>query len=113
MRGDGAFRWGQHYSESLIALPGIGTRLRARPRSPDGAARADFGLPEGVPLLLCPQSLFKIHPDNDALFARVLAAAPEARLVVFEGRHPALTAKYRARLASAFARDGSHGERSR
>ena len=43
---------------------------------PDGAARARLGLPEGVPLLLCPQSLFKIHPDNDALFARVLAAAP-------------------------------------
>ena len=31
-----------------------------------------------MPLLLCPQSLFKIHPDNDALFARVLAAVPDA-----------------------------------
>jgi CRISPR-associated protein Csy1 len=59
-----------------------------------------------VPLLLCPQSLFKIHPDNDALFARVLAAAPAARLVVFEGRHPTSTTKYRARLGAAFAREG-------
>ena len=94
-----------HYSERLIRLPGIGTDY-TRPAVPADAARSRFGLPEGVPLFLCPQSLFKIHPDNDALFARVLAAAPPARLVVFEGRHRALTARYRARLTDAFARAG-------
>ena len=94
-----------HYTEPLAALPGIGTDY-ARPPAPEGAARARYGLPEGAALFLCPQSLFKIHPDNDALFARVLAAAPGSRLVVFEGRHPALTAKYRARLAAALAREG-------
>ncbi len=94
-----------HYTEPLAALPGIGTDY-ARPPVPEGAARARYGLPEGAALFLCPQSLFKIHPDNDALFARVLAAAPGSRLVVFEGRHPALTAKYRARLAAALAREG-------
>jgi CRISPR-associated protein Csy1 len=93
-----------HYSERLVLLPGIGTTY-ACPAVPAAAAHPPFGLPEGVPLLLCPQSLFKIHPDNDALFARVLAAAPAARLVVFEGRHPVLTAKYRARLATAFTRE--------
>ncbi len=36
----------------------------------------------------------------------MLAAAPPARLVVFEGRHPALTARYRARLGAAFLRLG-------
>ena len=99
-----------HYTEQLIRLPGIGTDY-PRPEAPADAVRSRIGLPEGVPLLLCPQSLFKIHPDNDALFARVLAAAPRARLVVFEGRHPALTAKYRARLARAFARTGVANER--
>ena len=69
------------------------------------AARAALGLPPDAPLFLCPQSLFKIHPDNDALFARVLAAAPQAKLVVFEGRHPALTARWRARLAAACVRE--------
>jgi CRISPR-associated protein Csy1 len=49
--------------------------------------------------LLCPQSLFKIHPDNDALFAAVLAALPEATLVMFEGRDPVLTERFRQRLA--------------
>jgi predicted O-linked N-acetylglucosamine transferase (SPINDLY family) len=95
----------RHYSERLLMLPGIGTDY-ARPAIPDAAARTRFGLPEGVPLLLCPQSLFKIHPDNDILFARTLAAAPAARLVVFEGRHPALTAKFHARLTKVFAREG-------
>jgi predicted O-linked N-acetylglucosamine transferase (SPINDLY family) len=95
----------QHYAEKLVPLPGIGTNYE-RPAVPDGASRERFGLPEGVPLFLCPQSLFKIHPDTDALFARVLTAVPTARLVAFEGRHPALTAKYRARLAGAFGRAG-------
>jgi CRISPR-associated protein Csy1 len=87
-----------HYSERLVTLPGIGTRYAA-PVAPS-ADRARMGLPEG-PLLLCPQSLFKIHPDNDALFARVLEAVPNARLVFYEGRDPALTAKFKARLSRA------------
>ena len=99
--GDGA----SHYTEALAALPGIGTDYAA-PAVPTGATRAQFGLPDGVPLFLCPQSLFKIHPETDPLFARVLAAAPAARLVVFGGRHPALTARYEARLAAACAREG-------
>ena len=94
-----------HYTERLILLPGIGTDY-ARPSIPADADRARFGLPEGVPLFLCPQSLFKIHPDSDALFARVLAASPAARIVAFEGRHHALTAKFRARFASALTREG-------
>jgi CRISPR-associated protein Csy1 len=89
-----------HYRERLIPLPGLGTRY-AMPAAPEDAQRAAFGLPDGVPLLLCPQSLFKIHPDNDALFVRVLAALPQARLVLFRGRHPALTAAYLERVRAA------------
>jgi CRISPR-associated protein Csy1 len=96
-----------HYTERLVLLPGIGTDY-ARPAVPADASRARFGLPEGDPLFLCPQSLFKIHPDSDALFARALAASPGARMIVFEGRHPVLTAKYRARLGAAFAAHDLH-----
>ena len=94
-----------HYAERLITLPGIGTRY-ARPAAPAPASRAELGLPDGVPLFVCPQSLFKIHPDNDALLARSLAASPGARLVMFEGRHPRLTAKFRARFGIALANAG-------
>jgi CRISPR-associated protein Csy1 len=87
-----------HYSERLVTLPGIGTRYAAPVAPP--VDRARVGLPDG-PLLLCPQSLFKIHPDNDALFARVLEAVPNARLVFYEGRDRALTAKFKARVSRA------------
>ena len=61
-----------HYTETLIRLPGIGTDY-ALPAVPDATRRARASaFDDAAPLLLCPQSLFKIHPDNDAMFARVL-----------------------------------------
>src|SRR5262249_44646805 len=95
-----------HYTEkTIIKLPGIGTRYE-RPYIPEDTDRARFGLPTDRRLLLCPQSLFKIHPDNADLFARVLAANPDAMLVLFDGRHPANTDQYMRRLGRAFARHG-------
>jgi CRISPR-associated protein Csy1 len=91
-----------HYSERLVLLPGMGTRYAKSPTFAD-ASRAAFGLPEDATLFLCPQTHYKIHPDNDALFARVLAANPDTRLVLFQGRHPKLTATYLARLQAALA----------
>jgi CRISPR-associated protein Csy1 len=89
-----------HYTEQLVTLPGIGARY-AMPVVPEDATRAQFGLPLRAPLLLCPQSLFKVHPDNDALFARVLRALPAAHLVLFEGRDPELTTRFAGRIAAA------------
>src|SRR5439155_1937210 len=76
----------------------------AAPSARPDARREPVGLAEGVPLFPCPQSLFKIHPDKDELFARVRTGSPRARIVVFEGRHPALTAKFRTRFEIALAR---------
>lgn len=94
-----------HYVEPLSLLPGIGTRYRAL-AIPDAGSRAKFGLPQDAPLLLCPQSLFKVHPDNDALLAAVLAANPKAQLVTFEGRHPKVSEAFRARLQRALDEHG-------
>jgi protein O-GlcNAc transferase len=95
-----------HYTEErVVKLPGIGTRY-LRPEVPAEADRARLGLPEDKKLLLCPQSLFKIHPDNDDLFVRVLAANSQAVLVLFDGRHPAITDQYMRRLARACDRHG-------
>jgi protein O-GlcNAc transferase len=92
----------EHYAEPLFQLPGIGTRY-GRLGVPEPAPRARFGLPEERVLLLCPQSLWKIHPDNDALFAELLAANGDALLVLFAGRHPAVTEEFMRRLGAAFA----------
>jgi CRISPR-associated protein Csy1 len=94
-----------HYVEPLIRLPGIGTRYE-RPNVPADTSRQRFGLPDGPVLLLCPQSLFKIHPENDALFAEILAQNPAAMLVLFAGRHPAITDQFMRRFARTLDRHG-------
>jgi CRISPR-associated protein Csy1 len=94
-----------HYTERLVRLPGIGTRFR-RQTLPAPIEREAYSLPRDATLLLCPQSLFKIHPDNDELFARVLIANPRAVLVLFAGRHRAVTDQFMRRLARCFEQHG-------
>ncbi|HXU51544.1 MAG TPA: tetratricopeptide repeat protein [Casimicrobiaceae bacterium] len=89
-----------HYSEALVRLPGIGTSYRM-PQATITATRAELGLPADRTLFLCPQSVFKIHPDDDALFAAVLAENPNAMLVQFAEPNPFTSARYRARLSRA------------
>jgi predicted O-linked N-acetylglucosamine transferase (SPINDLY family) len=94
-----------HYTEPLIRLPGIGTRYEHLPLPAD-ASRESFGLPRDRVLLLCPQSLWKIHPENDALFAELLAANRDGLLLLFSGRHPAVTDQLMRRLERTFAQHG-------
>ena len=90
------------YTERLHPLPGLGTRYApSRPTGP-ASSPAAFGLPADRNLYLVPQSLFKVHPDNDALLARVVAADDRAHLVFFAGRHPAITRQFLDRLARSF-----------
>jgi CRISPR-associated protein Csy1 len=94
-----------HYSERLALLPGLGTRY-AMPRATPGRGRADFGLPGDRTLYLMPQSLFKIHPDNDDLLARVLERDQNGVAVVFASHHENLTQAYAARLGRALEARG-------
>lgn len=94
-----------HYTERLLLLPEIGTSY-PRNSIPIPASRADFGLPEDKTLYLCPQSLFKIHPDNDALFLRVLEGDEQGVLVFFSARHEATTHAFISRLVREFAAHG-------
>lgn len=73
------------YSETLIRLPDMGAYLLQLERPNSALNRAPYSLPEGQPLLVCPQSCFKFHPDFDRLLKRVLEAVPEAILVLLRG----------------------------
>jgi CRISPR-associated protein Csy1 len=95
-----------HYTESLVLLPGLGTRYAAESPA-EGLTRADFGLPTTGPLFFFPHSLFKIHPDCDDLIARVLAAAPDSHLVTISRENPWLTNAFMARLHDALKRHGA------
>jgi protein O-GlcNAc transferase len=94
-----------HYRERLALLPGLGTRY-AIPRADAGATRADYGLPEDRTLYFVPQSLFKIHPDNDDLIAEVLARDPAGIAVMFPSKQERFTQVFSERFSRALARKG-------
>lgn len=86
-----------HYSEQLILLEGIGT-CYSKPVLPSPARRHDFSLPEKRILYLCPQSLYKIHPDNDRLLLEILARNKNASLVFFQAMDISITHAFIKRI---------------
>ncbi|MGE0724805.1 MAG: tetratricopeptide repeat protein [Alphaproteobacteria bacterium] len=91
----------RHYSERLVRLPAMPMVVSAPP-PPAPFDRARFGIPAGVPLLSCPQSPFKIHPDSDALFAAALRAAPSTLLVIPHWVEPVWVDRIHRRFALAY-----------
>jgi protein O-GlcNAc transferase len=88
-----------HYSEKLVRLEGLSNNYpRARLQQP-AKSRAELGLPEAEILYMCPQSLFKFHPEFDDILARILRAEPAAELVLFAGPHAAWGKLLMERLA--------------
>jgi CRISPR-associated protein Csy1 len=68
--------------------------------------RAALGLPDDAILYLFPQSLFKVHPDNDALLVEILAREPRAAVVMFQSRFEPITRLFIERLSRRFAGRG-------
>lgn len=90
-----------HYSEKLVLLPGIGTNY-PRLTLPAAAKRSDFHLPERVTLYLFPQSLHKIHPENDRLLVRILEWDKDAVLVFFQDTYDSVTQAFIRRMEKVF-----------
>ncbi|KJB89844.1 hypothetical protein N826_15460, partial [Skermanella aerolata KACC 11604] len=96
MEPDGAER---HYSETLVRLPGP-TIHYARPSLPARLKpRSAFGLPEEAHVYVCPQSLFKIHPDFDRALVELLRRDPLGLVVLLSGRDRNLDELLRRRIA--------------
>jgi predicted O-linked N-acetylglucosamine transferase (SPINDLY family) len=87
------------YREELVRLPGFLAHV-PRPMSAE-ADRAKLNLPNRATLYLCGQRLSKIHPDMDALFARILKEDPKGYLCLFRDAEPALTERLMERLKGA------------
>lgn len=78
----------EHYSEQLFLLRNLGTlAYYYRPvlGQPE-KGRRDFGLPLDRNIYLCPQSLFKLHPDFDRIIADILRHDPSGEIVLIEAR---------------------------
>jgi predicted O-linked N-acetylglucosamine transferase (SPINDLY family) len=88
----------RHYREQLIQLPSWPV-LYEEPQAPRGiVTRRDFGFAPGEHIYLCPQSLFKLHPDFDAYLAAILRLDPQGVVVLLDSR-----AAWRTRLEARFA----------
>ncbi len=76
------------YTEQLLQMQTIPAYYH-RPRL-DGAslAKSDFGFSEADHLYLCPQTLYKFHPDFDAILRNILLADPQGILVLANANFP-------------------------
>ena len=73
-----------HYTEKRICLPALPT-FYYRPELPETHyRRTDYGLIHEKHLYLCPQSLFKLHPDFDNVLGEILRRDPDGLLVLIE-----------------------------
>jgi len=73
-----------HYNEQLIKLNDLAIYFY-RPRRPNRRyIRKDYGLPDGVRLYVCPQPLFKFHPDFDRVLGELLRRDSGGRLVLLD-----------------------------
>ncbi len=94
------------YSERLVTLPGIGHGLRDS-EYPEPAAVALAAPDPGRIDLLCAQTVYKLLPRQDALFAAILAALPEACLhMTVDDRQP-VREWLHARMAPTLRRQGA------
>jgi protein O-GlcNAc transferase len=96
---------GDHYREKLLRLPGIGTSYSA-PSDVAAITRNQLGLTDAHHLFVCPQSLFKVHPDNDDVFIDIMAADANAVILFFQGSWPAITQAFGARISRRMAERG-------
>ena len=62
-----------HYTERLVKLKSLTSYYYRPTLTAPALTRADFGLSTNHTLYVCPQTLFKIHPEFDAILAGILA----------------------------------------
>ena len=78
----------EHYTERLVRLDTLPVYFH-RPRlSSPPKRRTDFGLSDSSHIYLCPQSLFKFHPDFDRPLAQILRRDSLGEVVLIEGAFP-------------------------
>jgi CRISPR-associated protein Csy1 len=91
-----------HYTERLVGLPGLGVDYAMPPPAPASTDwRSALGLAQGAHVYVCPQSLFKIHPEMDSLFAQLLARDPQGVLLFFQAPAREVTLQFSDRLQRA------------
>jgi len=77
-----------NYVERLTLLPSL-TVCYDRPRPPDSPrTRADFGLSDDAHIYGCLQTLYKFHPEFDAILGEILRRDPTGVVLLIAGKVP-------------------------
>ena len=100
-----------HYSERLVQLRDVAfPGYYRRPEKIAAATPAEVGFDPTRHTYFCPQSLFKLHPDFDAVLARILRRDPRGELVLVADeredayRRPRLEARMKRAAPDVFDR---------
>jgi protein O-GlcNAc transferase len=88
-----------HYSEKLVQLHDLPTlAYYFRPKIPTvEATRQSFGLAAQATVYLCPQTLYKLHPDFDEILLGILREDPRGVVVLIAGQFQEFTQQLRQR----------------
>jgi protein O-GlcNAc transferase len=90
----------QHYTETLVQLENLPI-FYYRPELPrPPLKREDFGLTSESHIYGCPQSLFKLHPEFDAVLGGILRGDPRGVLLLNGGLAPRWEQLLRQRFAA-------------
>jgi protein O-GlcNAc transferase len=86
------------YTEKLLRLNCFSTAYERPNKLSLKKSRADFRLKDETHLYICPQSLFKFHPDFDEILAGILRMDLDGEIILLEGQHPEWTIKLKSRF---------------
>lgn len=99
-----------HYTEQLIRLPNLGVHYQPYSVTPTRVDFGQYGIPDGVPVFICPGTPFKYRPQDDAVLVDIARRLGRCALVFFEHDKAELSARLHSRMASAFRAAGLEPE---
>lgn len=91
-----------NYTETLIRMNRLNCYYQPPETFNQVPERIDLGLPEIGTLYGCPQSLFKFHPDFDAVLATIASGDPTGWIIMLEGKHSSWSGLLKARWKKSF-----------
>jgi predicted O-linked N-acetylglucosamine transferase (SPINDLY family) len=96
-----------HYTERLVALPGLGAQVERETTAQNAVDLVGIGIDPKRPYFVCPGVPWKYTPDFDAALCAIIGRVPDSQFVFFRPIVQVAAAEsLRARLAAAFAKAG-------
>jgi len=91
-----------HYTEQLIRLPNLGVHYQPYAVTPASVDFAQYGIPDDVPVFICPGTPFKYRPQDDEVLVDIARRLGRCAFVFFEHGKAELSRRLHARMAAAF-----------